>query len=65
MELSSEDRERLYARLLELREAGIRDAVATGLSGKQCSRMLKGAAIQTMAAFIEIDRMFESRSPAS
>ena len=58
LELSSEDRERLYVQLIELREAGIREAAATGMNGKQCSRMLKGAAIQTMSAFIEIDRMF-------
>ena len=57
-ELSSEDRSRLYALLLEIKEAGLQEAAAKGLSGKQISRAMKGSAIQTIAGFLEIERMF-------
>ena len=56
MKLSPEDMERLTQGLHEL--AAITHAqAATGVPGKQASRMGKRAAIQTIASAIEIEQM--------
>ena len=59
--LSLEDLKRLTAQLNELRASTIHAAYTHGLNGKQATRMGKTAAIQSIGAFIEIDRMFESK----
>jgi hypothetical protein len=58
--LTPEDQLRLQAQLLELAAAG-REAHRTGVSARQATRMGKRAAIQSIAAFIELESMLPTK----
>jgi len=56
-ELPPADLERLSLQILEIKAAGVQ-AAKEGMNARSASRMIMRGAIQQMAAFLEIERMF-------